>query len=596
MTRLIDRLWFKITLSFSLLTLTLLIFLWFFVANVSENAFEEMTGEHLYENAELVAQLIDAEELENDSGALQSRIELFKEPVNMRFTVINTEGVVLADSESDPATMDNHIDRPEIQDILNRDMNIGESVRYSVTEDIDMMYVANPIHNDSGELIGMIRTSLPLNSINETMVVFWRGLAVFLAIILVIAAFTATILSRSITRPVTDIIKVTKRLGEKDYSSRVHTEVTGEIGELSHSVNELAANLQNQMRALHENEQQLSTILSNMVSGVMLVNQEGRILMINSAMERFLEQHNQHIVGQHYTDFSDNLNLRQYIAEVFEDNEKIHEEITSENLSKNVYDSHFGPFYGNGWKQRGVIIVLHDITNLKRLEKMRSDFVANVSHELKTPVTSVKGFSETLLGGEVKDEATARSFLEIIYNESERLDRLIRELLHLSRIENKVTPLNLNNVDLVSLIHRITQTLSKSISEKSLEVTLPLSTEEVIIEGDSDRLNQILLNLIANSINYTSEGGKIDISMEVTEDDVRIYISDTGIGIPEESVPRVFERFYRVDKARSRNSGGTGLGLAIVKHLVDSHQGDIEVSSIEGEGTTFKVTFPIQQA
>ena len=458
-----------------------------------------------------------------------------------------------------------------------------------------MMYVANPIHNDNGELIGMIRTSLPLNSINETMVVFWRGLAVFLAIILVIAAFTATILSRSITRPVTDIIKVTKRLGEKDYSSRVHTEVTGEIGELSHSVNELAANLQNQMRALHENEQQLSTILSNMVSGVMLVNQEGQILMINSAMERFLEQHNQHIVGQHYTDFDDNLNLGQYIAEVFEDNEKIHEEITSENLSKNVYDSHFGPFYGNGWKQRGVIIVLHDITNLKRLEKMRSDFVANVSHELKTPVTSVKGFSETLLGGEVKDEATARSFLEIIYNESERLDRLIRELLHLSRIENKVTPLNLNNVDLVSLIHRITQTLSKSISEKSLEVTLPLSTEEVIIEGDSDRLNQILLNLIANSINYTSEGGKIDISMEVTEDDVRIYISDTGIGIPEESVPRVFERFYRVDKARSRNSGGTGLGLAIVKHLVDSHQGDITVTSTEGEGTTFTVTFPLKQ-
>src|SRR5690625_656816 len=459
-----------------------------------------------------------------------------------------------------------------------------------------MMYVANPIYDDDGSLLGVIRTSLPLNSINETMVVFWRGLAVFLGIILVIAAITASILSRSITRPVTDIIKVTRRLGEKDYSSRVHTEATGEIGELSDSVNELAMNLQNQMRALHENEQQLSTILSNMVSGVMLVNQEGEIIMINSAMERFLEQHNQHIVGQNYTDFDDNLNLGKYIAAVFEDNEKIHEEITSEGLSQNVFDAHLGPFYGNGWKQRGVIIVLHDITNLKRLEKMRSDFVANVSHELKTPVTSVKGFSETLLGGEVNDEATAKSFLEVIYNESERLDRLIRELLHLSRIENKVTPLNLSNVELVTLIHSITKTLSKSISEKSLELTLPPSTEKVNIEGDSDRLNQILLNLVANSINYTGEGGRIDISMEVTEYDVHIYISDTGIGIPEESVPRVFERFYRVDKARSRNSGGTGLGLAIVKHLVDSHHGDIKVDSIEGEGTTFTVTFPIQQA
>lgn len=595
MTRLIDRLWFRITLAFSLLTLTLLIFLWFFVANVSENAFEDMTSEHLYENAELVAQLIEVSDMENGTETLQSRIELFREPINMRFTVIDTEGEVLADSESDPATMDNHIDRPEVQDIMSRDQNIGEAVRYSVTEDIDMMYVANPIYDDNGSLLGVIRTSLPLNSINDTMVVFWRGLAVFLGIILVIAAITASILSRSITRPVTDIIKVTKRLGEKDYSSRVHTEVTGEIGELSQSVNELAMNLQNQMHALHENEQQLSTILSNMVSGVMLVNQKGEIIMINSAMERFLEQHNQHIVGQHYTDFDDNLNLGKYISAVFEDNEKVHEEITSEGLSQNVFDAHLGPFYGNGWKQRGVIIVLHDITNLKRLEKMRSDFVANVSHELKTPVTSVKGFSETLLGGEVNDEATAKSFLEIIYNESERLDRLIRELLHLSRIENKVSPLNLSNVDLIALIHSVTKTLSKSILEKSVEVTLPLSTDEVNIEGDSDRLNQILLNLVANSINYTGEGGRIDISVEMTEHDVHIYISDTGIGIPEESVPRVFERFYRVDKARSRNSGGTGLGLAIVKHLVDSHQGDIKLDSIEGEGTTFKVTFPIRQ-
>src|SRR5699024_1913978 len=173
---------------------------------------------------------------------------------------------------------------------------------------------------------------------------------------LVIAAITASILSRSITRPVTDIIKVTRRLGEKDYSSRVHTEATGEIGELSDSVNELAMNLQNQMRALHENEQQLSTILSNMVSGVMLVNQEGEIIMINYAIERYLKQHNQHIVGQNYTDYDDNLNLGKYIAAVFEDNEKIHEEITSEGLSQNVFDAHLGPFYGNGWKPRGVII------------------------------------------------------------------------------------------------------------------------------------------------------------------------------------------------------------------------------------------------
>ncbi|MCD2138921.1 two-component system histidine kinase PnpS [Salinicoccus halitifaciens] len=590
-----NRLWFRITVSFSLLTFTLLVFLWFFVASVSENAFKQMTGEHLYENAQLVAQLIETSDLEGGSEDLQERIALFREPVSMRFTVIGTDGEVLADSENAPGTMENHGDRPEVQEVLEDDAEFGESIRFSETEGTEMMYVASPIYNAEGVINGIIRTSYPLHNIEDTMVVFWRGLAVFLSIILVIAAVAASILARSITRPVSDIIGVTKRLSGKDYSSRVHTKVSGEIGELAASVNDLATNLQNQMRALHENEQQLSTILSNMVSGVMLINQEGRILMINSAMEKFLGQHNQYIVGRDYRDVEDNLGLREGIATVFEENEKIQKEITAGEMTKKVFDAHFGPYYGNGWKQRGVIIVLHDITDIKRLENMRSDFVANVSHELKTPITSVKGFSETLLSGEVTDEETRRSFLQIIYDESERIDRLIRDLLHLSRIENKVSPLNIQDVDLVRLIHTITNTMTKAISEKNLEVTLPPSTESVIIEGDPDRLNQILLNLIANAITYTGEGGSIRVSIEITSSNVRVSVSDTGIGIPEEYIPRVFERFYRVDKARSRNSGGTGLGLAIVKHLVESHKGKIELDSVEGEGTTFTVIFPILQ-
>jgi two-component system phosphate regulon sensor histidine kinase PhoR len=590
-----NRLWFRITLSFSLLTLTLLVFLWFFITSVSENSFKQMTSEHLFENAQLVAQLVETSDLEGGTEALQERIELFREPVGMRFTIIDTDGEVLADSESAPETMENHSDRPEVQEVIENEQEAGEAIRFSETEEIEMMYVASPIYNEEGVIRGIIRTSYPLDSIEDTMIVFWRGLAVFLAIILVIAAVVASILARNITRPLSDITAVTKRLSGKDYSSRVHTEVSGEIGELAGSVNDLAMNLQNQMRALHENEQQLSTILSNMVSGVMLINQEGRILMINSAMEKFLGQHNQHILGHDYRDFDDSLGLRDGIAKVFEENEKIQKEVAAGQVTKKVFDAHFGPYYGNGWKQRGVIIVLHDITDIKRLENMRSDFVANVSHELKTPVTSLKGFSETLLSGEVTDEETERSFLKIIHNESERIDRLIRDLLHLSHIENKVSPLNIKEVDLVRLVHGITHTLSKAISDKGLEIMLPLPAEEVFIEGDEDRLNQILTNLIANAITYTGEDGKIDISIEKTSFDVRISVNDTGIGIPEENIPRVFERFYRVDKARSRNSGGTGLGLAIVKHLVESHKGKIELTSVEGEGTTFTVTLPLSQ-
>ena len=590
-----NRLWFRITVSFSLLTLALLVFLWFFVTSVSEDSFKQMTSEHLYENAQLVAQLVETSDLEGGSEELQERIELFREPVGMRFTIIDTDGEVLADSESAPETMEDHSDRPEVREVFENEQEAGESIRFSETEEIEMMYVASPIYNEEGVLSGIIRTSYPLDSIEDTMVVFWRGLAVSLAIILVIAAVAASILARNITRPLSDITAVTKRLSGKDYSSRVRTEVSGEIGELAGSVNNLAMNLQNQMRALHENEQQLSTILSNMVSGVMLINQEGSILMINSAMEKFLGQHNQHIVGHEYRDFEDSLGLRDGITKVFEENEKIQKEVVAGQVSQKVFDAHFGPYYGNGWKQRGVIIVLHDITDIKRLENMRSDFVANVSHELKTPVTSLKGFSETLLSGEVTDEETERSFLKIIHDESERIDRLIRDLLHLSHIENKVTPLNIEEVALVRLVHGITHTLSKMISDKDLEILLPSPGEEVLIEGDKDRLNQILTNLIANAITYTGEGGKIDISIGKTPSDVRISVSDTGIGIPEENIPRVFERFYRVDKARSRNSGGTGLGLAIVKHLVESHRGKIELTSAEGEGTTFTVILPFSQ-
>lgn len=590
-----NRLWFRITVSFSLLTLALLVFLWFFVTSVSEDSFKQMTSEHLYENAQLVAQLVETSDLEGGSEELQERIELFREPVGMRFTIIDTDGEVLADSESAPETMEDHSDRPEVREVFENEQEAGESIRFSETEEIEMMYVASPIYNEEGVLSGIIRTSYPLDSIEDTMVVFWRGLAVSLAIILVIAAVAASILARNITRPLSDITAVTKRLSGKDYSSRVRTEVSGEIGELAGSVNNLAMNLQNQMRALHENEQQLSTILSNMVSGVMLINQEGSILMINSAMEKFLGQHNQHIVGHDYRDFEDSLGLRDGITKVFEENEKIQKEVVAGQVSQKVFDAHFGPYYGNGWKQRGVIIVLHDITDIKRLENMRSDFVANVSHELKTPVTSLKGFSETLLSGEVTDEETERSFLKIIHDESERIDRLIRDLLHLSHIENKVTPLNIEEVALVRLVHGITHTLSKMISDKDLEILLPSPGEEVLIEGDKDRLNQILTNLIANAITYTGEGGKIDISIGKTPSDVRISVSDTGIGIPEENIPRVFERFYRVDKARSRNSGGTGLGLAIVKHLVESHRGKIELTSAEGEGTTFTVILPFSQ-
>ncbi|KIH71701.1 two-component system histidine kinase PnpS [Salinicoccus roseus] len=588
------RLWFRIASAFFILILVLIFILGFFLAALLKNAYTDMTRNHLVENAEMVTQLIVASESYGEREQLQELIQNFEQPIQMRFTVVDTEGVVLADSENDPAEMNNHFNRPEIQDVLEQDEAFGESIRYSTTQDFNMMYVALPLVSE-GETVGAVRTSLSLGVIDDAMNRLWFSLSIALGLMFLIAAIASTLLARSITRPIDSIMNVTSRLRRNDYSSRVNTEAKGEIGDLSQSINALAASLQRQMKEIEENEQQLTSIISNMVSGVMLVNQDGKVVLLNSAMERFLSQHKGNLIGQPYEKVGERFALSPHIHAVFETNEKVHEEVHSYYPQERIMDAHLAPYYGQGWQQRGVIVVLHDITEIRRLEKMRSDFVANVSHELKTPVTSVRGFSETLMSGEVTDEETTKQFLKIIHDESQRLDRLIRDLLNLSKIERQKMPLNLETLNMTALVHEVSVTLQGAVEEKQTKLVLPDPTKDVYLQGDEDRLRQIILNLVGNGINYTAEGGTVTVSLKENVEKVRLIIQDDGIGIPEESLPRIFERFYRVDRARSRHSGGTGLGLAIVKHLIESHHGEIEVESREGEGTTFTVILPKKQ-
>lgn len=587
-------LWLKISLAFFVLILTLLLILWFLLASVLQNAYTETTREHLIENAEMVSQIIIASDAINDEDRLQEWIRNFDHPIEMRFTIISEDGDVVADSENNPDTMENHSERPEFESVLSSDKEYGETIRYSETQDINMMYIATPVVSD-GETVGAIRTSLSLQIIDEAMQKLWLSLTLILGIMLILTTGAGILIARSITKPIDSVMNVTRRLTEKDYSSRVNTRVSGEIGELSSAVNTLAASLQHQMKEIQENEQQLTSIMSNMVSGVMLVNQDGKVELINSAMEKFFSQHSENVVGQPFDKVGEGVGLGELIRQVFEENKKVHDEVHSYYPEERIMDAHLAPYYGQGWQQKGVIIVLHDITDIRRLEKMRSDFVANVSHELKTPVTSVKGFSETLLSGEVKDEETTRQFLTIIHDESQRLDRLIRDLLNLSKIERQEIPLNIEKINLTELIHETAITLQGSVEQKQTNLILPREDKVSILEADRDRLRQIILNLIANGINYTPEDGTIEVSLRENIYETRLVVSDNGIGIPEESLGRIFERFYRVDKARSRHSGGTGLGLAIVKHLIESHKGRIEIESTEGEGTTITVILPKTQ-
>ncbi len=590
-----QRLWLKITGSYLILSITFVLVLWFFISSIIQNTYTDMTEDHLIENAQLVSEVITLGGLDEDRKTLDEWTSHFNDEITLRYTIIGKDGTVIADSESDIETMDNHIDRPEIDAVLVRNQDVGTSTRLSDTKDTSMMYVAIPVKAD-GEIIGAVRTSITTESIDNAISAIWTTLSAILFIILLVSVISAALLSYNITKPINRVINVTKRLQNKDYSARINADYSGEIGNLNTSVNALAASLQAHVNEIEESEKQLNSILSNLVSGVVLIDDKGFVDLTNHATERFLSKHTSKITGREYSYVFGPLGIDHLIETVIEDNVKRHDEAHIYFPEERILDVHIAPYYSQGWQQRGAIIVMHDITNIRRLEKMRSEFVANVSHELKTPITSVKGFAETLLSGDVPDKETSDQFLRIIYDESERLNRLITDLLELSKIEKQAMPLQITDVNVNEIINNSTQTISKFARDKNITLHLPDdSAEPVHVEADKDRLGQIVLNLVANAVNYTSDNGEIFINVEERTSKVVISVRDTGMGIPEESLDRLFERFYRVDQARSRHSGGTGLGLAIVKHLVESHDGKIFVKSVEGVGSTFTVELPKTQ-
>lgn len=589
-----QRLWLKITGSYLILSITFVLVLWFFISSIIQNTYTDMTKDHLIENAQLISEVITLGGLDEDRETLDEWTSHFNEEITLRYTIIVRDGTVIADSESDIESMDNHLNRPEIDAVLVKNQELGESVRLSDTRDMSMMYVAIPVEAD-GELIGAVRTSVSTQSIDNAISAIWTTLSAILFIILLVSVISAALLSYNITKPINRVINVTKRLQNKDYSARINADYSGEIGNLNTSVNALAASLQAHVNEIEESEKQLNSILSNLVSGVVLIDDKGKVDLTNHATERFLSKHTSKIDGKEYTYVFGPLGIDHLIETVIEDNVKRHDEAHIYFPEERILDVHIAPYYSQGWQQRGAIIVLHDITDIRRLEKMRSEFVANVSHELKTPITSVKGFAETLLSGDVPDEATAKQFMQIIYDESERLNRLITDLLELSKIEKQAMPLNITEVNLNEIIGNSTQTISKFARDKNITLHLPSDENPIYVEADEDRLGQIVLNLVANAVNYTSDNGDIYIDAEERSSKVVLTVRDTGMGIPEEALDRLFERFYRVDKARSRHSGGTGLGLAIVKHLVESHEGKIYVKSVEGVGSTFTIELPKTQ-
>ncbi|MBL5766731.1 two-component system histidine kinase PnpS [Heyndrickxia sporothermodurans] len=588
-----NKLWLKISFRFLLLLFFVLLAIGFFIGDLMKNTYMDMTRNQLFQDANIVSEFINSKEIRKQSNELQEKVESFYAENQPRITIIDVNGDVVADSEDNPAKMENHANRPEFKDIVKRHKKNAESIRFSETLGYNMMYVATPIQNKD-QVVGVIRVAFTLQNIDHAIKKLWLSLGLAMGITLILASIIAISLAKGITRPIEDIIQVARRLSEKDYSSRVRAKTNGELEQLSIAINTLAKSLQHQMEEISENQQKLTGVLTNMVSGVMLINPEGRIVLVNPAMEKIIGSTADQLRGKLHIEAGKSFGLSQLIDQSLKKKIKIHDEVQMYYPDQRILDAHLAPYLGANGEIKGIITVLHDITDIRRLEKMRSEFVANVSHELKTPITSLKGFAETLLDGAMYDPEIAKSFLTIIHDESERLHRLITDILHLSKIEQHQLPFHPEPLNVTGVIYETIDTIQEEINKKQLTIKLP-NQKPVIIDAEKDRLQQIILNLVANAVTYTPDKGTIEIGIVEKDDQIELTVKDTGIGISKEELPRIFERFYRVDKARSRNSGGTGLGLAIVKHLVESHHGSIQVDSEEGKGTLFTITLPKKQ-
>ncbi len=515
--------------------------------------------------------------------------DLSKE-TGLRVTVIARDGTVIGESdkpESDLKNIENHLQRPEVQQALHE--GIGSATRKSDTIGVNLLYVALPVRDD--KVVGIVRVAMPLVEIQQTTArvlhtVGVSSLAVGLAAIPILYW-----LSRRVTRPILQMQKAAGRMAHGDFTEKAPYRVSGELGELATALNQMSSQLEARIRELSEEKADLSAILAGMTEGVLVARPDGRIRLTNQAL-RHQFGITEETVGKTVLEAFRNVPLQELVGEVIQDGDVSARELSFLTPNERTYELSATRLQGNHGAVTGVIIVFHDITRMRQFENTRKEFVANVSHELRTPLSIIKGYVETLLDDQPPDAETARQFLHTIQRHSRRLEALIADLLSISALESQQARLNFEPVSMRAAAQSVLDELARQAQEKSITVSLKIPEQLPAVRADAQRLHQVLFNLLDNAIKYTQSGGHVTILAAEKDGAIETAVADDGAGIAPEHLPHVFERFYRVDKARSRELGGTGLGLSIVKHIVQSHGGRVWAESQIEKGSTFYFTLP----
>jgi two-component system phosphate regulon sensor histidine kinase PhoR len=584
----------RLLVSFLLLTMVTLIgFGSYMILYFHRYTIQNLTR-HLFIHAQIVASFIgDSMDSPHKKALIDERIKEIPTTPDLRITVIDTNGTVLADSWRDPATMENHRTRPEVAAAFNG--HDASSLRFSTTLKQNTLYAAVPVIRNGGKIIGVVRAA---NTLNQVEVIYRQVQAAIITALLItslLAALLSFRLARQYTSPLESITAMAKEISQGNLHKRIHLHTGDELEILAHTLNSLAFNLEDKITEITAEKSKLELILQHMDNAVILMDKFGRVTASNrqactlfGITPEMHTRHNLQVIG--------NSLLDKAVTQTVSSGQTSTIDLKSGfQGNSRIFQVFLAPISGVDEVPAGVLAVFHDITALQEIQNRQSEFIANASHELATPLTSIKGFAETLLDGALQDKELGIKFVRIIHDEAERMQRMTNSLLQLAKLKSPeyCQQVKLEPIFLKPLLVEAVQELSSKILFKQLNVLVDEAVPETKkVLASRDYMKQVVLNLLDNSIKYTPEGGRIRLDYQESTLGALITIKDSGIGIAPQHLHLIFERFYRTDKARSRKEGGTGLGLSIVKFIIELHGGKIDVQSELGKGTEFRFSVP----
>jgi two-component system phosphate regulon sensor histidine kinase PhoR len=510
-----------------------------------------------------------------------------------RLTVIDASGLVVADSDVDPAAVDNHGDRPEV--LAAKSLGLGSAVRRSGSLGRDLMYVAVPVSDPSGAVRGYVRTATSLAAVDTRLGALRRAIFGGAVAAALVGLGVAFFYARQVAAPLVGVVAVADALERGDYGRRVQVSSRDEIGRLAAAFNRTGAQIAQQLETITNDRNRLTAILAGMVEGLIAVDDQDRILLINRVAAELLgADEDADYVGRPVYEATRLRQIGEALRRARESGESIDDEATvGEGVRRRWLDVHAAPLRNGGGRVVGAVVVLHDVTQIHRLEGIRREFVSNVSHELKTPLTAIRGYVETLLDAREVDAETRDRFLLRISSQTSRLSTLVSDLLSLSRIEAGDDALERRPVDLRAPLMESVRALRPAAEARRVELEFRHPSQPVVVCGEEEAIRQAISNLVDNAIKYSEAGGRVEVELACDEGRAILDVSDEGPGIDPRHQRRIFERFYRVDRARSRELGGTGLGLAIVKNVAQALGGEVGVTSQVGAGSRFRMTLPL---